>query len=277
MSDIVQALIKRSSVFVIITGVILLVIGASSGINFGSFSFQLSSQITQWVIITTSLILIIIGIYWETKGINSNFSESGKKFGLFTSDTDTFANLKLDSQIAGAKSIELLGYNLKSLLQELREPLAKAIIRGASVRIILVDIESNATHEMFKQHSNRPHLLLPEWATGFEHIVDIQKMLQGAPKLNGKFEVKVTDWIPSCNLIIFNSDDDNGLIKVGIHTVTVRQPLTGRLSLILSKKDNSNAFEYFTKGFNMLWEKDSRDWNGVVPPLNQVGESQKAG
>ncbi|MBI5932401.1 MAG: hypothetical protein HY867_01735 [Chloroflexi bacterium] len=266
MSDIVQALIKRSSVFIIITGVILLVIGASNGINFGTFSFQLSNQITQWVIIATSLLLIFVGIYWETKSNKFSFGSS-KSFGLFTSDTDTFANLKIDAQIATAKSIELLGYNLKSLLQELREPLAKAVVRGASVRIILVDIESNVTQEMFKQHSNRPHLMLPEWVTALEHIGDIQKMLQVATKLNGKLEVKVTDWIPSCNLIIFNSDEDNGLIKVGIHTVTIRQPLTGRLSLILSKKENQNAFEYFAKGFNMLWEKDSREWNGVVPPL----------
>jgi len=277
MSDIIQALIKRSSIFIIITGVVLLLISASGEINFGSFLFRLSNPITQWVIIVTSLFLVLFGIYLEIKGGYSNFGDSAKNFGLFTSDTDTFNHLKIESQIANAKSIELLGYNLKWTLQEFREPLAKAVIRGASVRIILVDVTSDIMHETFKQHSNRAHLIIPEWVTALEHISDIQKMLGVAPKINGKFEVKLTTWIPSCNLIMFDSGDDNGVMKIGIHTVTFRQPLSSRLSLILARKDNLKAFEYFSKGFDMLWEKDSTEWNGVIPPISQGDETQKAG
>lgn len=276
MSDIVQALIKRSSIFIIITGVILLIIGAAGDINIGSFSLRISNQTTQWVIIATSLLLIFTGIYFEAKG-GSFSKETESKFGLFTSDKDTFNNFKVEKRIETAKSIELLGYNLKSVLQEIRVPLANAVIRGASVRVILVDITSKSVQETFQQHTNRPHLMFPEWVAGLEHIKDIQEILAGAPKVNGKFEVKVTTWIPSSNLIIFNSDDENGIMKVGIHTVIFRQPLAGRLSLILQRKDNQTAFEYFTKGFDTLWSKDSVEWNRVIPPIIQESETQKAG
>lgn len=276
MSDIVQAIIKRSSIFIIITGVLLLIIGAAGDINFGSFSLRLSNQIIQWVIIVVSLVLVFIGIYFEVKGSNFN-KEAEAKFGLFTSDKDTFSNFKVEKGIETAKSIDLLGYNLKSLLQEIRVPLVNAIIRGASVRIILVDVTSKTVQDTFQNHTNRPHLMIPEWVTALEHIKDIQEMLASAPKYNGKFEVKVTTWIPSSNLIIFNADDENGTMKVGIHTVIFRQPLSGRLSLILRKKDNTTAFEYFTKGFDTLWTKDSIEWDGFIPPITQESQQQKAG
>jgi hypothetical protein len=270
MSDIVQAIIKRSSVFIIITGVILLIVGAAGDITFGSFVLRLSNQITQWVIIVVGGILVFVGIYFEAKGNNLSIAEeTDAKFGLFTSDKDTFSNFKVEKGIETAQSIELLGYNLKSLLQEIRVPLANAIIRGASVRIILVDITSKSVQDTFQNHSNRPHLVIPEWVTGLEHIKDIRELLASAPKINGKFEVKVTTWIPSSNLIIFNADNENGTMKVGIHTVIFRQPLSGRLSLVLHKKDNPTAFEYFTKGFETLWSKDSVDWNGVIPTIAQ--------
>lgn len=276
MSDIVQAILKRSSIFFIVIGVLLLIIGATGDINVGSFSLRFSNQITQWVIVVTSLVLVIIGIYFEIKGSNFN-KEAAAKFGLFTSDKDTFSNFKVEKGIETAKSIDLLGYNLKSLLQEIRVPLVNAIIRGASVRIILVDVTSKTVQDTFQNHTNRPHLMIPEWVTALEHIKDIKEMLANAPKYNGKFEVKVTSWIPSSNLIVFNADDESGTMKVGIHTVIFRQPLSGRLSLLLRKKDNTTAFEYFTKGFDTLWTKDSVEWNGYIPPIAQESEKQTAG
>ena len=260
----------------IITGVLLLIVGAAGDINFGAFSLRFSNQIIQWVIIATSLLLIVIGIYFEAKSGNSG-KETESKFGLFTSNKDTFNNFKVEKEIENAKSVELLGYNLKDLLQELRAPLANAFIRGASVRIILVDIASDTVQKTFQQHSNRPHLILPEWVTGFEHIKDIQEILAGASKINGKFEVRLTTWIPSSNLIIFNSDDENGIMKASIHTVIFRQPLAGRLSLILRRKDNQTAFEFFAKGFDILWSKDSVEWNGIIPSIIQESETQRAG
>lgn len=76
MSEIIQALLKRSSVFVIAAGIVLLIVGASGGINIGSLSLQIANQVAQWVIIITSVVLVLIGLFWETK--SGLFSETGK-------------------------------------------------------------------------------------------------------------------------------------------------------------------------------------------------------
>lgn len=67
MSEIIKALLKRSSVFVIVAGIVLLVMGASGGVTIGSFSLSISNQVAQWLIIAISIFLILIGIVWETK------------------------------------------------------------------------------------------------------------------------------------------------------------------------------------------------------------------
>jgi hypothetical protein len=276
MSDIVKALMKRSSVFIIIIGVILLLVGASSEIAFGTFALRLSDKVTQWVMISISIVLILFGIYWEIKG-NAFLGDALESFGLFTSDTDTFSRLKVENQIANAKTIELVGYNLKSFLQEYREQLAKAVVKGATVRIILTNLMDHSTQEILAQHSNHPQRMLPAWVAALESIQEMQAMVAGAPKNNGNLIVKFTTWFPSCNLIIFNSGSDTAMAKVGIHTVTFRQTLAGRVSLILSKKDNAKAIDYFIKGFDILWEKDSVEWDNRIPTIGHVLEPLKAG
>lgn len=67
MSEIIQALLKRSSIFVIASGIILLIVGASGGLSIGSFSLNISNQIAQWIIIIMAVILVLIGVIWETK------------------------------------------------------------------------------------------------------------------------------------------------------------------------------------------------------------------
>lgn len=74
MLDVVKEIFKRSSVFLILLGTVLLIFGASGGINISSFSAQVSNQITQLIIILIGIILIIVGVFYEIKNNNSAFS-----------------------------------------------------------------------------------------------------------------------------------------------------------------------------------------------------------
>lgn len=150
------------------------------------------------------------------------------------------------------------------MLQDLRQPLAQAIIQGAVVRIVVVDITTPSAN-IFREHSRRPNLLFPEWVAGLQHIKDIQSILSDAPKVSGRLEVKVTSWIPSSNLVVIDANDENGILKAGIHSITFRQPLSDRLSLTIKRKAYPQAFDFYVKGFDMLWNDDSLTWDGKVP------------
>ena len=125
----------------------------------------------------------------------------GPKERLIVSDSNVRFDLSLEERLDAARTVDLLGYNLKSLLQATRELIANAVERGTTVRIVLVDIQSLSA-QIFGKHTNRPHLLVPDWIAALEHIRDIRRLLEEKPMVNGRLEVRVTDWIPSCSLIL---------------------------------------------------------------------------
>jgi len=67
MTDITKALIKRPSIFIMITGAILLIIGVSRSIDVANFTILIGDPIIQWAIIAIGIFLISIGIYLEAK------------------------------------------------------------------------------------------------------------------------------------------------------------------------------------------------------------------
>jgi hypothetical protein len=266
MSDTVKEILKRTSIAIIILGAILLIIGASGNVNFGNFSLTLSDLIARFVVGIFGSILLMFGGYIAWRETSSTTASESGKFTLIASGDSTKQSFRLEKYLNGAKTIDLLGYSLKGMLQDLRDPLAQAIIQGAIVRIVVVDITSPSAN-LLREHSRRPQLLLSEWITGLQHISDIQKILSNAPKVSGRLEVKVTSWIPSSNLILINANDENGILKAGIHSVTFRQPLSDRLSLTIKRKDYPHAFNFFVKGFDILWNEDSVVWDGRIPEI----------
>lgn len=264
MSDTVKEILKRTSIFLIILGALLLVIGASGNISVSSFNFLLPDLVSRLIVGIFGSVLLIFGSFIAWRETYQKTSGETGKFSLVASGDTTKQSFRLQEYLDKAKTIDLLGYSLKSLLQDLREPLAQAIIQGAIVRIVVVDITSSSA-SLFREHSRRPNLLFPEWITGLQHIADIQNILSNAPKVSGRLEVKVTSWIPSNNLVLINANDESGILKAGIHSVTFRQPLSDRLSLTIKRKDYPHAFDFYVKGFDMLWNDDSVTWNGKVP------------
>ncbi len=266
MSDTVKEILKRTSIATIILGAILLIIGASGNISIGNFNLILPDLIARLIVGIFGGVLLIFGSYVAWRETSSTTVGESGKFNLVASGDTTKQSFRLEKYLDSAKTIDLLGYSLKGMLQDLRDPLAQAIIQGAIVRIVVVDITSPSAN-LFREHSSRPNLLFPEWVIGLQHISDIQKILGNAQKVSGRLEVKVTSWIPSNNLVIINANDEKGILKAGIHSVTFRQPLSDRLSLTIKRKNYPQAFDFYVKGFDMLWNDDSVNWDGKIPEI----------
>jgi len=266
MSDAVKEILKRTSVVLIILGALLLIVGASGHINISNFNLLLPDLVSRLIVGTFGGVLLAFGSFVAWRESSQNTTRETGKFSLIASSDTSKQSFRLQNYLDKAKTIDLLGYSLKGMLQDLRQPLAQAIIQGAVVRIMVVDITSPSAN-LFREHSRRPNLLFPEWLAGLQHIKDIQNILSNAPKVSGRLEVKVTSWIPSSNLVIVNASDENGILKAGIHSVTFRQPLSERLSLAIKRKDYPQAFDFFVKGFDILWNDDSAIWDGKIPDI----------
>ncbi len=267
MTETLTEILKRTSVFLLVLGAILLVIGASGDITLGSNSLALPDTVARIVVGVFGAFLLFLGIYstWQ-----ETFQQPRRidvsEFDLIASRDTSKQSFRLERYIGDAKTIDLLGYTLKGLLRDLREPLVQAIIRGAIVRIIVVDVHSTST-KLFEKHTDKPELVASNWITGLQYIKDIRTRLEMVPKVSGRFEVKVTSWIPSNNLVLVNANTEDGILKAGIHSVTFRQPISDRLTIVIRREKYKQAFDFFAKGFDLLWNKDSVVWDGEIPSL----------
>ena len=80
MKDLVQEILKRTSILFVILGVGLLIIGATDHIALGSFSLQISNAIWKTIIGVVGLIFIGLGIYSSLREpVQSNKLPSPKK------------------------------------------------------------------------------------------------------------------------------------------------------------------------------------------------------
>lgn len=266
MSDTVKEILKRTSLVLMILGAMLLIIGASGNISIGNFHLLFPDSASRAIVGLFGGILLIFGSFIAWRETPDSTTTQTGKFALVVSGDTSKQSFRLQNYLDKAKTIDLLGYSLKGLLQDLREPLAQAIIHGAIVRVVIVDATSPSAN-LFREHSRRPNLLLPEWAAGLQHIKDIQTILSKSQKVLGRLEIKITSWIPSANLVVVNGNEADGILKAGIHSVTFRQPLSDRLSLTIKRKDYPQAFDFFVKGFDILWNEDSVTWDGKIPDV----------
>lgn len=146
----------------------------------------------------------------------------------------------LETLVHEADSIDLLGYNLANLLGEFREPLAKSVRRGAHVRILPVDSTTTAG-ALMQDAMNHPEVIERDARRSFRYISEIEDLLAKMGDAKGALAVRLAPWIPSCSLIIVDSDKETGVAKVGIHSLSLRPPLgrkyRDRLHLVLGREE----------------------------------------
>ena len=188
-----------------------------------------------------------------------------RKPNPIVSEIDGRLQLNLEERLKTVRALDLMGYNLVGLLRDIREPIAEAVSRGATVRILVVDFNSLAG-ELMSKHSNRKHLLPSDFAAALEHIRDIDRLKNAKLRVDGRLDVKWTSWIPSCNMVLIDAKEEKGLAKIGINPPSFRRPVTGRLGLLLSRRYHPAELDYFIEQFEVLWHDDeTRKWDGTTP------------
>jgi hypothetical protein len=177
------------------------------------------------------------------------------RFSPLMSSEEARASFELETLLQDAKSVDLLGYSLSSLLKNYRKPIAEASIKGTRIRILLVDV-TRETGNVMRNHANKPHMVEREGKAGLEFAQDIERNIKSDPDAKGSVNIRLTSWIPSCNMIVVNGQQTDGVAKIGIHPPSYRQPAQGRRYLVLHRPEHMQDFDYFAEQFNALWRED---------------------
>jgi hypothetical protein len=182
-----------------------------------------------------------------------------EKHSSFLDRAASTERLELRRLVADAKHIDILGYSCVSILGEHLYDLANAVVRGAHVRILMVQPYSPAAKLMITHTFTRP--LVQDRRLTQKRLALLRQEIEKAPKkTKGTFEVRYTSWIPSCGLTILNRKSSVGVIQIQIYPICHATLHTSFVPhQIVSRQDDGKWFGYFVQQYNRLWTEWSTD------------------
>jgi len=161
---------------------------------------------------------------------------------------------RLTRLIEQAKDIRLVGYNFKGFLSSFHEPLSHSIENGAHLRIIIVDPSGKAGELIRKASSSFE--FFRDVAGSLEVVMSI--MAEHQEQTDGKIEVALLDWIPSCGITIIDPNKPNGYLKISIYPPDHDSPVQSRPHLLLNPLVDSIGYEKYIQQYELLWRKSKK-------------------
>lgn len=149
----------------------------------------------------------------------------------------------LDERVARAGDIRFAGVTLSRTVRAHVDDLRKALGRGASVRVLLIDPKGTVPEEAARRSTISDH------SDVFEHrVTSTIYLLQD---LKEAIEVRFMPFVPAFGLVLLDADDDDGVIHVelGTHSAAGRDPV-----FTLTPRRDHFWFEHFKAEFDRMWE-----------------------
>ena len=112
---------------------------------------------------------------------------------------------------------------------------------------------------VMSRNTSTPQMMMNDFEAAKVFISDVEKKLSSDGKSKGSFEFHLTDWIPSCSMIIFKYGPNKGIARISIQNPSLRQHAEGRRAIVLPHPEYADDFEYFAGQFDALWNRDSYD------------------
>ena len=174
---------------------------------------------------------------------------------FFTTADPEDREFAFSSRLTHAKTVDLLGYSMAHLLATSKTQLASAIVQGLTARIVLLDPHSTAGRLMAAKVGDFDRVLEPH-ERSVRYIREIVTMA-AAGKANGRVDVKLMPWVPSCYMNIIDAGAATGEALIGLNALSLGPTLPRRLHFMLSKATDGPSFDFFVAQFNELWKSAS--------------------
>jgi hypothetical protein len=244
MKEFFQELVKQKSSLLILAGMLLLLLGITNGIQMGTTSITIEP--------TYRIVSIIIGLFLVLTGIvfiwkDSSYAKPQNNISNNYSGQAATIPMLLEK----ASQIDAIGYSLRTLIHSRQHDIAKAIINGASVRLIVIDPDGKSIQVM---EGIKPTTGVAEDIRRSLNIAKKNILEESKQSIRGKFEIRVIDWIPSCSLLVLDATTENGWMEIGIFPPNYKKAVGHKLYIHLMKKKDKIHFDEYAVEFNELWE-----------------------
>lgn len=197
----------------------------------------------------------------NSEQLDSLVSFLSSKFTVLGFEEEIQEKIKFPHKLETAQSFDFLALDASRILKDNHDNFVNAIVRGTHVRIMLLDLQSEAANLLEKRMDKY-------YDDGGLHnylsrLESIEQNIIISTNVAGKFEARVYNWLPSCRIMAFNSNSTSASMMVNIYpTAFTGAQYKKRLSLFLTPELNNEWHQYFNKEFENLWES-ATDWKSL--------------
>lgn len=256
---------KQRYVFAIYSGLGILAIAVAllgALLNEGTIQNLLLNLATE--LFGAVLLFVILNWFFMLDSEQSLIERIGRMLTILEGEYSVLLDSNKSSEIFAfekrlnsAKQIDLLGYSLYKILSlYAKSYFIEAINNRTKIRIILVDPKSKAAQILSAQKTGTRYRKQRELS--FTILTFLQKKIISNAK--GSLDVRLINFIPSCDMIILDRDnDEQGMINVIIKAPYGSPPRLDRRRFIFRKREDSDDFEAWLEQFESCWQ-DGQPW-----------------
>ncbi|MFI9597351.1 hypothetical protein [Nonomuraea sp. NPDC052265] len=151
----------------------------------------------------------------------------------------------LEQRVARTGDLRLAGVTLSRTIRAHVADLHKALERGASLKVLVIDPAGTAPEEAARRST------IPEQTDVFTHRVkSTLYLLRDLPRRD-RVEVRFLPFVPAFGLVLLDPGDDDGIIHVelGTHSTAGRDPV-----FTLTPRRDHFWYGHFMAEFDRMWE-----------------------
>ena len=238
-------------------------------------------------LIAALIVVIAIYIFLRSRGIDANEQFREELIAAFINKTRTAISPKnIDSlvqkvaafkspkflrlehskeifqfseKLKKAKSIWINGYSCAELFKEFKSDIERALINGTNFKVIITKPNSVAA-KMMEERDIHPERVVADINYVVSEINAIKQVISNTKKRNtGKIYLKFIEWLPSCSMIFFNPEAEDGEVKIRVYPPFYSTNHFNPLDVIIDRKEYPDQFAYFREQYIRLWNREKSE------------------
>ena len=252
MSDISQALLKRSSILIIILGATMLVISVAGDISVSTFVLGIKNLIGQIIIGVIGFALIGLGTYLELKQASFTSEKDVEKKGGYAKNffIGDFPK-QLETDFESAQEVWVFGRTVRQFIQYVT--IEQKLQKGHVVKVLIIHPDCTAL-SMAESFVHGRADINERRLNATSILKDLCQLKIVYPK---KLEIRTTDILLSHRSIAINPLSDSGVLYMHYYPY---KPETNRVPKYILKSKDGHWYNFFRQELLNIWDS-GKEWD----------------
>ena len=252
MADISEALLKRSSILLIILGAIMVVIAVAGNISVSTFALSITSLIGQIIVGVIGFALIGLGTYLELMQTSfTSRKDVEKKVGDATSFFIGDFPKQLETDFESAQEVWVFGRTVRQFIQY--ATIEQKLQKGHIVKVLIIHPDSVAL-SMAESFVHGRVDVDERRLNATSILKDLCQLKTIYPK---KLEIRTTDILVSHRVVAINPLSDSGALYMHYYPY---KPETNRVPKYILTSKNGYWYNFFKQELLSIWES-GKEWD----------------